>query len=66
MFNEIFQNTVLKQIIFKNPTVYVTVVHTSMPIPRLRERTLMPPYSLVRGMGTTQKFFPVFRKGVFL
>ncbi len=53
-----------KTIISKNPTVVYTVGHISKPSPRLREGTLIPPTPRVLSMGTTQKFFPVFRKGV--
>ena len=53
-----------KILAFKKPTAAVNGDHTREPNGDYKKGTLMPPYPRVRSMGNTQKFFPVFRKGV--
>ena len=53
-----------KTLPFKNPAAAINGDHTRKPNRDYKKGTLMPPYPPVRSMGTTQKFFPVFRKGV--
>jgi hypothetical protein len=53
-----------KTLPFKKPTVAVNGIQTREPNMYYKKGTLMPPYPRERSMGTTQKFFSVFRKGV--
>ena len=53
-----------KTLPFKNSTAAINGDHTRKPNRDYKKGTLMPPYPPVRSMGNTQKFFPVFRKGV--
>ena len=49
-----------KTLPFKKPTVAVNGIQTREPNMYYKKGTLMPPYPRVRGIGTTQKFFPNF------
>ena len=53
-----------KTLPFKNPAAAINGDHTRKPNRDYKKGTLLPPYPRVRSMGTTQKFFSVFRKGV--
>ena len=55
----------IKTIVFRKSTVAVKGLPTQKPNMDYEKTHLMPPYPRLRSMGTTQKFFPVFRKGVF-